>query len=229
VWNLRLAALAQLDAQLSLARQSYHWLTDECETADRKLRESVHDYDGEWWTHDGWDTFNDARTVSPSLADAIEDAWDTFQESTGIDTLINDLREHSWIRPLSDFESNVRPAFEGEYIRPLYSAASWYDDVSESVNTVTGGTTNADEDEFIRATDRLIDTEPLRTVAGDGVRELQTKFDELQDIVGDRSPSEVTAIGLLPSDRHSLDAELERLSKRHDLGIERTESGVIVR
>ncbi len=229
VWNLRLAALAQLDAQLSLAQQSYHWLTDECETADRKLRESVSDYDGEWWTHDGWDQFNDARTVSPSLADAIEDAWDTFRESTAIDTLMDDLRGHSWIRPLSDFESNVRPAFEGEYIKPLYSAASWYDDVSESVNTVTGRTTNADEDDFIRAADRLIDTEPLRTVAGDGVSELQRTFDELQDIVGDRSPSEVTAIGFLPSDRDSLDAELERLSKRHDLGIERTESGVIVR
>jgi hypothetical protein len=229
VWNLRLVALAQLDAQLSLSQQSYHWLTDECETAGRKLRESVSDYDGEWWTHDGWDHFNDARTVSPSLADATEDAWDTFRESTGIDTLMDDLRGHSWIRPLSDFESNVRPAFEGEYIKPLYSTASWYNDVSESVNTVTGGTTNADEDDFIRATDRLMNTEPLRTVAGDGVSELQTTFDELQDIVGDRSPSEVTAIGLLPSDRDSLDAELERLSKRHDLGIERTESGVIVR
>jgi hypothetical protein len=36
-------------------------------------------------------------------------------------------------------------------------------------------------------------------------------------------------IGILPSDRESLDAELERLVERHDLSIERTETGVIVR
>ena len=69
----------------------------------------------------------------------------------------------------------------------------------------------------------------LYQVTGKEISELQTTFGELQAIVGDQTPSEVTAVGLLPSDRESLDAELERLVERHDLSIERTETGVIVR
>jgi hypothetical protein len=229
VWSLRLPALAQLDAQLTLAQQSFDRLTDECETARQTLRDSIAEYDDEWWTHDGWDKFNDACTVSPSLDDAIEDAWGTFRSSTDVDAFVRELDDHPWIRPPSDFGSNVRPAFENEYITPLRRAATWYEDVSEAVTTVTGGTTGTEADDFIRATDTLIDTEPLHVVAGSEIDELRATFDELQAIVGDQSPSEVTAVGLLPSDRESLDAELERLVERHDLSIERTETGVIVR
>jgi len=229
VWSLRLPALAQLDAQLTLAQQSFDWLTNECDTASRMLRDSIGEYDDEWWTHDGWDMFNDARTVSPSLDDAIEEAWETFQSSTDVDAFVRELDDHPWIRPPSDFGSNVRPAFENEYITPLRRTASWYEDISEAVTTVTGGTTGTEADDFIRATDTLVDTEPLHVVAGSEIDELRATFEELQAIVGDQTLSEVTAVGLLPSDRESLDAELERLVERHDLSIERTETGVIVR
>ena len=229
VWNLRLPALTQLDAQLTLAQQSFDWLTDECETASRTLRDSIAAYDDEWWTHDGWDRFNDTRTVSPSLDDAIEDAWETFRTSTDVETFVRELNEHPWIRPPSDFGSNVRPAFENEYITPLRRAASWYKGISEAVTTVTGDTMDTEADDFIRATDTLVDTEPLPVVTGSGLGELRATFDELQAIVGDQPPSEVPAVGLLPSDRESLDADLERLVERHDLSIERTETGVIVR
>lgn len=66
-------------------------------------------------------------------------------------------------------------------------------------------------------------------MAGREISELRATFEELQAIVGDQPPSEVTALGLLPSDRESLDAELEPLVERHDLSIERTGTGVIVR
>jgi hypothetical protein len=229
VWTFRLPALARLDAQLTLAQQSFDWLTDECETASRTLRDSIAEYGDEWWTHDGWDRFNDVRTVSPSLDDAIEDAWEAFRTSTDVDAFVRDLDDHPWIRPPSDFGSNVRPAFENEYITPLRRAASWYEDVSEAVTTVTGSTTGTGADDFIRATDTLVDTEPLHVVTGREIAELRDTFDELQAIVGDQPPSEITAVGLLPSDRKSLDAEFERLVERHDLSIERTETGVIVR
>ncbi len=53
VWNLRLPALTRIDAQLTLAQQSYDWLTEECDTASQTLRGSIDGYEGEWWTHDG--------------------------------------------------------------------------------------------------------------------------------------------------------------------------------
>jgi len=229
VWSLRLPALTRIDALLTLAQQSYDWLTEECETASQTLRESIDGYEGEWWTHDGWDRFNDAQTTSPALDDAIETAWDSFQAETGVDSLVNELQEHPWIQPASEFGSNVRPAFESEYITPLRRATSWYEDVSGAVSTVTGGTTSADADDFIRATNTLLDSEPLAVVAGSDVDELRETFGELQTLVGEQSPTDIGAIGVLPSDRESLDSELERLIDRHDLSIERTEAGVIIR
>ncbi|MYL17504.1 hypothetical protein GLW36_12730 [Halorubrum terrestre] len=229
VWSLRLPALTRIDALLTLAQQSYDWLTEECEMASQTLRESVDGYEGEWWTHDGWDRFNDAQTTSPALDDAIETAWDSFQAETAVDSLVDELQAHPWIQPRSEFESNVRPAFESDYITPLRRAASWYKDVSGAVSTVTGGTTSAEADDFIRATNTLLDREPLVVVAGSDIEELRDTFEELQTLVGDRSPADITAIGVLPSDRESLDSELERLVERHDLSIERTETGVIIR
>ncbi|AEH35604.1 hypothetical protein [Halopiger xanaduensis] len=229
VWSLRLPALTRIDSQLTLAQQSYDWLTEECEAASQTLRESIDGYEGEWWTHDGWDRFNDAQTTSPALDEAIETAWDSFRAETEIDAFVDGLQEHPWIRPASEFGSNVRPAFESEYITPLRRAASWYEDVSDAVSTVTGGTTNTEADDFIRATNTLLDSEPLAVVAGSDIEELRDTFEELQTLVGDQSPTDITAIGVLPSDRESLDSELERLVERHDLNIERTETGVIIR
>jgi hypothetical protein len=94
---------------------------------------------------------------------------------------------------------------------------------------VTSGTTNTEADDYIRATNTLLDSEPLGVVAGSGIEELRDTFEELQTLVGDQSPTDITAIGVLPSDRESLDSELERLVDRHDLSIERTETGVIIR
>ena len=227
VWTRRLPALAQLDAQLSLAEQSFHWLTDDCEVASQSLRENLTNYTREWWTPDGWDRFNDARTVSPALDDAITDAWRAFRDSTGIDSLVNDLREHPWIQ--RDFESAVSRAFEREYITPLRRTISWYNDLSTAISTVTGGTTNATADDFIRATDTVVDTEPLDVTVGSEIAELENTFEELREIVGDRSPDEVAMVGLLPTDRDSLDSKVERLAEQHELRIERTERGVIVR
>ena len=229
VWNLRLPALTQIDALLTLTQQSYNWLTEECDTAGQTLRERIDGYEGEWWTHDGWDRFTDAQTISPALDDAIDTAWDEFRNETGFDAFVDELQEHPWIQPPSEFGSNVRRAFESEYITPLRRAASWYEDVSAAVSTITGGTTSSEADDFIRATNTLLDTEPLAVVTSRDIEALRETFEELQTLVGDQSPADITAIGVLPSDRESLDAELERLVDRHDLSIERTETGVIIR
>lgn len=229
VWSLRLPAIVRLDSQLVVAQQSYDWVSEECDKAVQGLQGSLSKFDGQWWTHDGWDRFNDAIAASPAIDSAITAAWNEFRESTEVESLVDELRNNDWVRPASQFESNVRPAFESTYITPLRRTVSWYNDISEAVDTATGGTTNTDADDFIRATNKIRDTQPLGEVTGKKLDELRTLFDELRDTVGDRSPTDVAVVGLLPSDRSSLDAELERLAKQHDLSIERTEMGVVVR
>jgi len=188
-------ALTRIDSQLTLAQQSYDWLTEECETASQTLRESIDDYEGDWWTHDGWDRFNDAQTTSPALDDAIETAWDSFQAETEFDAFVDELQEHPWIQPASEFGSNVRPAFESKYITPLRRAASWHEDISDAVSTVIGGTTHTEADGFIRATNTLLDSEPLAVVADSDIDGLRDTFEELQTLVGDQSPQTSRRLG----------------------------------
>jgi hypothetical protein len=228
VWNRRFPALTQLDARLTLANQPFNWLSEAAEAAEQDLTQNIEDYDGAWWTHDGWDRFNDARTISPALDDILEEDWQSFQADSDIDAFIADLQASPWIKPLSEFGSNIRPAFETEYIRPLRRASSWYEDISEAVSTMLSGTTENDAEDFISATTTVADLEPLAVVAGSEVTDLREKFTELESIVGEKSPDDVTVIGVLPADREYIDSELERLVKEHDLSVERTDAGVMI-
>ena len=229
IWNRRLSALTQLDARLTLANQPFSWLSEKAEAARQDLTQNIEDYDGAWWTHDGWDRFNDARTISPALDDILEDDWQSFQADTNIDSFVADLQASPWIKPSREFSSNIRPAFENEYIRPLHRVSSWYEDISAAVTTILGGTTENDAEDFIRATTAIDDLEPLAVVAGSEVAALRETFNDLVSIVGEQSPADITMIGVLPADQDSIDAELERLVKEHDLSVERTDTGVMIR
>ncbi len=229
IWTLRLPAIVRLDSQLVIAQQSYDWVSDECDQAVRKIKKRLGEFNGQWWTHDGWSRLNDAIAVSPAIHSEITAAWSEFQESTGIELLVDEISENDWVLPASQLGSNVRPAFESTYITPLHRTISWYNNISGAVDTVTGGTTNTDADDFIRATNTIRNTQRLEELTGKDLDELRTLFDELRDTVGDRSPTDVAAVALLPFDRSSIDAELERLAKQYDLSIERTETGVVVR
>ncbi|WP_252697945.1 hypothetical protein [Natronosalvus vescus] len=229
VWELRLPALVQLDAQLVVSQQSFEWLTDECETASQQLRDELRQFDDTWWTHDGWDRFNDVQTLSPSIDGALESAWSDFQAATDVDSLVADLREHEWVRSVGQYEANIRPAFQNQYLAPLQATVDWFETISDALDTVTSGLTTTDVGDVIRATSSITDTRPLLEVTGCEVSELQPLFEDLQTIVGERSLSEVTMIGVLPSDRASIDSELEWLVDQHELNIEQTETGVIIR
>jgi hypothetical protein len=229
IWNRRLSALTQLDARLTLANQSFSWLSEKAEAARQDLTQNIVDYNGAWWTHDGWDRFNDARTISPALDDILEDDWQSFQADTNIDSFVADLQASPWIKPSREFSSNIRPAFENEYIRPLHRVSSWYEDISAAVTTILGGTTENDAEDFIRATTAIDDLEPLAVIAGSEVAALRETFNDLVSIVGEQSPADITMIGVLPADQDSIDAELERLVKEHDLSVERTDTGVMIR
>jgi hypothetical protein len=229
LWNTRLPDLVRLDGQMALVEQSFEWLDEECATAAANLRESLVAFEGAWWTNDGWNQFSDARLVSPALDDAITDAWAAFQRKTDIEALMTDLDGHPWVRPLDEFESNVRSGFVGRYVTPLRRAASWYERVSTAVSIVTGSATGTDADDVVRATNALVDTAPLGVVAEDEPDGLRERLAELNNIIGDTTPEEVTAIGVVPDDRESIESELERLVDARELDVKRTESGVILR
>lgn len=228
-WRRRAPELARLDSLLTLSGGPFEWLTEDCEKAVDALCRSLNAYDGAWWRRDGRDGLADARTVSPSLDGTVERAWEDFEASTSVDTLADDLEDHAWVRPASELPPGVRPAFESRYVTPLRRAAEWYDDVSAALETALGAPTDTTVDEFVRATETLANTVSLAEAAGAGVDESRARFEELRGVVGERSPEDVRAIGLLPADRESIDGELERLAELRDLSVETTEMRVIVR
>lgn len=229
VWNDRLTNLTQIDAQLTLIEQSYDWLSSECETAGENLRDQIVAFDGNWWTEDGWSQFPTETDSSSSIDDAIGTAWNEFQTTAEIDTLAQELQAHQWVKPIGSLGSSVRPAFESRYIRPLSRALSWYNTLSDAVNTVTGSAVGTSSDMFIQTTQSLNSTEQLREAAEADVDTLRTIFDELNSVVGDTEPEDVQAIGVMPSDRDTLMNEVERLVNRREFEIEQTDNGVILR
>lgn len=228
VWGDRLSALLRLDALLTVTQQPFDWLTEDCETAATELRDALNGYGGAWWTHDGWDAFNDATAVTPAIDDAVAEAWTDFEGASGIASLVADLEASPWVRPPNELPSWVRPGFESEYVTPLERARSWYETVSEAVETIVDEPTTTDADEYVTATDAVVDAGTLESEAGQDVAALTATYETMDDVVGDRTPDDVVAVGVVPSDREFIESELERAVEERDLTVEATEAGLVI-
>lgn len=228
VWGDRLSVLLRLDAVLTVTQQPFEWLDDDCDTAGEELREALEGYGGPWWTHDGWDAFNDVCAVTPAIDDAVEAAWARFRESSGIESLVEDLEASPWVKPTNELPSRVRPAFESECLTPLERGRSWYEDVSGALTAILEEPAAADSDDYVDATDTVADVGTLESVAGQDTDALASTYETLVGVVGDRTPDDVVAVGVVPSDREFIDTELERVVEERDLTVEVTDAGMVI-
>jgi len=222
VWTRRLESLYRFDAQLTVGDDRFEWVDEDALSAVTAQRDALENFDGSWWTTDGWKTL--VAETTTGLSEEFQRSWNAYIDRQGLTDLVERIDGHPWVVPATELPAGVQVAMERAYITPLREIQRWY----ETIDGVVASLDSADEDALVSAADDISDVDPLSAATYDP-DELASKLDRLSAIVGDRTPDDVGRIGVLPDDRQRIDRHLERLVERRELDIDVTESGVIVR
>ncbi|ELZ28953.1 hypothetical protein C474_13664 [Halogeometricum pallidum JCM 14848] len=223
VWNRRLGSLYRFDAQLTVGDDRFEWVDEEALSAVTAQHDALENFDGGWWTTDGWNTLV-AETMT-DLSKEFQRSWNAYIDRQGLTDLVERIDCHPWVIPATELPPGVQVAIEREYITPLREVQRWY----ETIDQVVASLASDDEDTLVSAADDISDIDPLAIATEYDLDELASRLDRLSAIVGDRTPDEVDQIGMLPDDRQSIDRHLERLVESRELDIDVTDSGVIIR
>ncbi|WP_049935526.1 hypothetical protein [Haloplanus natans] len=223
VWNRRLESLYRFDAQLTAGDTRFEWIDGDVQSSVAAQRDALDSFHGDWWTTAGWKALVGATPTG--LDGEIRDSWATYAAEQGIPDLVGRIAEHPWVIPATDLPAGVQITFERAYITPLRELRRWHETIDEAMSSLSAD----DEDTLVSAADDFAGAEPLAEAIEHDVKELESRFDRLAEIVGDRTPDEVDRIGVLPDDRPSMNDQFERLVEKRELDIETTDSGVIVR
>jgi hypothetical protein len=223
VWNRRLESLYRFDAQLTVGDDRFEWVDDDALSAVTGQRNVLENFDGSWWTTDGWKAL--VAETTTGLNNEFQRSWNTYIDRQGLTDLVERIDSNPWVIPATELPAGVQPTMEREYIKPLREVQRWY----ETIDQVVASLASDDEDTLISTADDISDTDPLSTATDYDVDELASRLTRLTAIVGNRTPDEVDQIGMLPDDRESIDRHLERLVESRELGIDVTDSGVVIR
>jgi uncharacterized membrane protein len=223
VWNRRLGSIYRFDAQLTVGDDRFEWVDAETLSAVGTQRDALGDFDGAWWTTDGWK--NLIGNTATGMSKEFERSWSTYCDDQGLTDLIERIDDHPWIRPATELPGCVQRVLEREYITPLRELQQWY----ETIDEVIAALPSDDEDTLASATNEIVSVRPLAAGSEHEIEDLEAKLDRLTALVGDRKPEEVDQLGVLPDDRQRIDQRLARLIESRELDIEATDSGVIIR
>jgi len=177
------------------------------------------DFDGSWWTTDGWKAF--VADTTSGLGTELQRSWEAYLDQQGISEFVDRIADHPWVIPAPELPTGVQVAMEREYISPLRELRRWHETVDGAIASLSSD----DEDALLSAADDFADVEPLSETVEYDVDELEGRLDRLTEIVGDRGPDEIDQIGVLPDDRQNIDRRLERLVESRELDIDVTDSG----
>jgi hypothetical protein len=223
VWNRRLDSLYRFDAQLTVGDDRFEWIDEEALSAVTAQRDALDNFDGSWWTTDGWKAL--VAETTTGLSNEFQRSWNAYVDQQELADLVERIDGHPWVIPATELPTGVQVAMEREYITPLREIRRWY----ETIDQVVASLASDDEDALVSAADDISGVNPLSTATEYDVGELASRLDRLSEIVGDRTPDDVDQIGVLPDDRQSIDRHLERLVESRELDIDVTDSGVIIR
>jgi hypothetical protein len=223
VWNRRLGSLYRFDAQLTVGNDRFEWVDDEALSAVTAQRDALENFDGSWWTTDGWKAL--VAETTTGLSEEFERSWNAYIDQQGLTDLVERIDGHPWVIPATELPTGVQVAMEREYITPLREIQRWY----ETIDQVVASLASDDEDTLVSAADDISNVDSLSIATECDMDELASRLDRLTAIVGDRTPDEVDQIGVLPDDRQSIDRHLERLVESRELDIDVSDSGVIIR
>jgi len=219
VWNRRLASLYRFDVQLTAGNGRFEWADDDAQSEITAQRDALVDFDGSWWTTDGWKAF--VADTTSGLGTELQRSWEAYLDQQGISEFVDRIADHPWVIPAPELPTGVQVAMEREYITPLRELRRWHETVDGAIASLSSD----DEDALLSAADDFADVEPLSETVEYDVDELEGRLDRLTEIVGDRGPDEIDQIGVLPDDRQNIDRRLERLVESRELDIDVTDSG----
>lgn len=223
VWNRRLESLYRFDAHLTAGDARFKWVDEEMLSSVATQREALDAFNGDWWTTDGWKALVSKTTAG--LGTDLQRSWDDYVAERGVSDLVDRIADHPWVIPATELPTGVQIAFERTYITPLRDLRQWYETIDEAISSLS----TSDEDTIVSVTDDMSSAESFADAIEYEVEELESKLDQLTEIVGDRAPDKIDQIGVLPDDRQNIDRRLERLVENRELDIETTDSGVIIR
>ncbi|MFC7074246.1 hypothetical protein ACFQJ7_05990 [Halovenus rubra] len=223
VWNRRLLSLYHYDVQLVVGDSEFEWIDEKAQSLVAEQRDTLHAFDGSWWTTDGWKVLV-GETATDCSAE-LQRSWNEYVDKHGLATFVERLEGHPWVVPATELPSSVHVAFERTYITPLRKLRSWYETVDEAVTALDSD----DEDTLASVADNIAGVQPRTDATEDDIGVLESRLDRLSAIVDDRTPEDVDQIGVLPDDRQGIDQRLERLVESRELDVEQADSGVIIR
>jgi hypothetical protein len=223
VWNRRLGSLYRFDAQLTVGDDRFEWVDGDALSAVSAQRDALEQFDGGWWTTDGWKAL--VAETTTGLSGELQRSWNAYTGQRELTDLVERIDGHPWIIPATELPAGVQVALEREYITPLREVQRWYETNDQVVESLDSD----DEDTLVSAADDISSIDPLSTATEYDPDELAARLSRLTTLVGDRTPDDVDQIGVLPDDRQSIDRQLERLVEHRELDIGVTDSGVIIR
>jgi hypothetical protein len=223
VWNRRLASLYRFDAQLTAGDDQFEWVDEDAHSAITEQRAALTNFEGNWWTTDGWKVL--AGETTTGLSNELQRSWKTYADERRLSDFVDHIADQPWVIPATELPTGVQIAFEREYITPLRELQRWYETIDEVISTLSSN----DEDALASAADSISGMKPLSRAIAYDVAELASRLERLTTIVGDYTPDEIDHIGVLPADRQTIDQRLEHLVEQRELDIETTDSGVIIR
>ena len=231
-WESRESYLLQLDGLLRFREPEIDWLSQSFYDALDQLSQQLENESGrEWWTQEGWQSFDQSLDARLTAISALEEDWSAQVAETNAKSLVTELEGHQWlIPPLQLPEHSVHDGFQSGYLRPLRH----FRDTHESIQVCISALTNRepgthDERTLKRALGTVSSTTDWDSLTEDRVDTYREKYKTVEQLVGGTRPEEIEGVGVLFGDESALKGQFERLVKSRKPTIEQIDGGVIIK
>lgn len=231
-WESREPYLYQLEGLLKLKEVELEWLSPEFFEAVSNLENQLDSESSrEWWTQEGWQSFDQSLNSRLSALSTLEDDWRSQISNTGAEALAKELSGHSWlIPPLRLSENSIHDGFQSSYLRPLRHFRDSYEDIERCVTALTNREPGTNDERALkRALGTVSSTTDWDVLTVDRIDFYREKYEELDELLGDTPPEAVQGIGVLFADEEVLKHQFEQLVESQSPSITRVNGGVIIK
>jgi len=230
--GIRESYLLQLDGLLRFRDLEIDWLSQSFYDALDQLSQQLENESGrEWWTQEGWQSFDQSLDARLTAISALEEDWSAQVAETNAKSLVTELEGHQWlIPPLQLPEHSVHDGFQSGYLRPLRHFRDTHESIQACISALTNREPGThDERTLKRALGTVSSTTDWDSLTEDRVDTYREKYETVEQLVGGTRPDEIEGVGVLFGDESALKGQFERLVKSRKPTIEQIDGGVIIK